>query len=52
MLLSIVCYLKKKNAGYNIKSEIFSVFCVSKFVFLKCNINSEILLSIFCDEKK
>ena len=35
ILLSIVCDLKKKNSRYNIKSEIFSVFCVSKiFVFL------------------
>ena len=46
MLLSIVCYLKKKNAGYNIKSEIFSVFCVSKFVFSGSNAKSQILLRI------
>ena len=39
---------KKNNSGDNIKSEIFSVISVSKFVFSGSNIKSQILLSILC----
>ena len=50
MLLSILCYWKKKKVWYNIENETLLTFCVinKKIYFSGYNMKIEILLSILC----